>query len=780
MATGAVPAAERPALEVRDLVAGLARSRRQGETVALVDGVSLRVERGQAVGLVGESGCGKSMTALSALRLLPPGVQILSGQVLVGGRDLVALDEAAMRQVRGREVAAVFQDPMTSLTPTMTVGRQVAEAVKASPGARGAPRRARRAPARARALEVLALVGLPRPEERMAAYPHQLSGGQRQRVLIAQALVGGAPLLLADEPTTALDATVQAQILELLDDLRVRLGTALLLITHDMGVIAGRTDRVAVMYAGRVVEEAQTAELFAAPHHPYTEALLASLPRPGQGRDEPLATIPGRPPEAGSWPSGCRFAPRCRYATDVCEAVQPPLADQLAAGHPFACHHPVNTGATASLPPPAPVVLRDRPPPPPPVVCRDRPPPPAPVVCRDRPPPPAPVVCRDRPPVLATPGPDGGGPVLEVDRLVKEFPVGGRLWGGSPGSVKAVSDVSFALARGETFGLVGESGSGKTTLARMVVALEVPTSGDVRVNGTSLASMAPGALRRARRSIQPVFQDSLASLDPRSTIVDSVGEPLVVQAIGARRRRRGQVDRLLDEVGLSPDMAARRPHELSGGQRQRVGLARALALRPDLIVADEPVSALDVSIRAQILNLMIDLQSRYRLTYLFISHDLAVVRYVADRIGVMYMGKLVEVGPAAAVYDRPAHPYTAGLIRAVPALPAPPAPAPPAPPPPAPAPPAPAPPAPAPPGPAPPGPARPVPGEPASGAPPGEMPSALQPPSGCRFRTRCPRAAGRCAEEEPALATAGPGHLVACHFPEERPGGQPASPLRWA
>lgn len=671
-------------LEVRSLVTGL---RRSNHVVPVVDGLSLRLERATTLGLVGESGCGKTMTALSVMRLLPPGVEVLSGQILVNGRDVATLGESKMRQMRGRHVSAVFQDPMTSLTPTMTVGHQVSEALRVQRGRR-------RVKAMVAASELLSLVGLPRPRERLGDYPHQLSGGQRQRVLIAMALAGGAPLLIADEPTTALDVTIQAQILELLDDLKGRLGMALLLITHDMGVIAGRTDFVAVMYAGRIVEEAPTTELFGAPHHPYTEGLLASIPRQGQDASEPLSTIPGLPPNPEAFPPGCRFAPRCRYATDRCRAEDPPLTDPSGMGHAFACHHPVGFGPSVETA--APIRLK--------------------------------VPQQVSPPVKGLSGADA--PVLEVTHLVKEFPVAGEhLIRRSAASVKAVSDVSFVVARGETLGLVGESGSGKTTLARMVVALEVPTSGTVRVQGSDLASLKRRPLRRARRLIQPVFQDSFASLDPRMRVRTSISEPLVIQGIGTRTEQAGRVDDLLAEVGLSPETAKRHPHQLSGGQRQRVALARALALQPDLIVADEPVSALDVSVRAQILNLMHDLQRARGLSYLFISHDLSVVRYLADRIGVMYLGKLVELGSSRSVYDHPAHPYTASLIRAIPDP------------------------------------------DPVavrlrrSELPIGDIPSPIDPPSGCRFRTRCPKANDICKRIEPPLRQLRPGQLAACHFP---------------
>jgi peptide/nickel transport system ATP-binding protein len=659
--------------------------RRRRDSVRPVDGVSFTVRQGETVGLVGESGCGKTMTAMSIIKMLPSGGRITAGTVRLSGRDLVPLDAAQLRQVRGAQVATVFQDPMTSLNPTMTVGDQIAGPVRAHLGRS-------RAAARRRAEEVLGLVGVPRPAERLDAYPHQLSGGLRQRVMIAMALACEPRLLIADEPTTALDVTIQAQILRLLDDLRARLDMGMLLVTHDMGVIAGRADRVLVMYAGRIVEAASTGELFARPRHPYTEALLGAIPRMTQERGQDLYTIPGRPPDLSDPPAGCRFAARCRYATDRCRAEDPELAEPEP-GHGYACFHPRPDPAPAGAPPPAPAVT----------------------------PPP-----RSR---------AAAASLLDLDAVVKEFGVRRGVLQRTAASVKAVSGVSFQVAAGETFGLVGESGSGKTTIGRLIANLEQPDSGRIRFDGTDLGGLAGGALRRARRDVQLMFQDAYASLDPRMQVGSSLREPLIIQGIGDRRTRTARVAELLDGVGLPQAAAGRYPHEFSGGQRQRIGLARALALSPRLIVADEPVSALDVSIQAQVLNLMKSLQAQFGLTYIVISHDLSVVKYLADRIGVMYLGKLVETGLSASIYARPAHPYTAGLLEAIPA-----------------------------------------PDPVAERAKPaevikGDLPSALDPPSGCRFRTRCPIAQDQCAAEEPPLRAFGDDHLAACHFPL-----QPARP----
>jgi peptide/nickel transport system ATP-binding protein len=682
-------------LEVKDLHTHI-RLRRG--VVRAVEGVSFEVEAGETVGLVGESGCGKTVSGLSIMRLLPPAGRVVSGSIFFGGRDLVRLSEAEMRQVRGNEIAMVFQDPMTSLNPTMTIGRQIAEAVVIHKGvswARGLER----------AREVLGLVGMPNPDERLNYYPHQLSGGLRQRVMIAMALACDPKLLIADEPTTALDVTIQKQILELLDDLKAQIGMAMLLITHDLGVIAGRADRVVVMYAGRVVEEARTEELFFDTRHPYTEALMESIPQLDQDSSRPLYSIPGLPPDLSKPISGCPFAPRCRHATGICFEREPPLEEE-ASGHRFACFHPVSRpvvggqvgalGLDVSFEPRGRVVAGQ-------------------------------VV------VMEPPGPEDG--LVVLDGVSKEFPVtSGAVLQRRIGTIKAVSDVSFAIREGETFGLVGESGCGKSTIGRLVVALEKPTSGRVFFSGHEISRLTGRKLRKIRRDLQLMFQDPYASLDPRMRVATIVAEPLVIQGVASRAERRRIVADLLAEVGLPVSAAERFPHEFSGGQRQRIGLARALALRPKLIVADEPVSALDVSIRSQILNLMKQLQADHGLTYLFISHDLAVVRYLADRIGVMYLGKLVEVGSAEDIYSRPAHPYTAGLLAAIP-----------------------------------------VPHPTLERSKRGvilrgELPSQMNPPSGCRFRTRCPLAEEVCAVEEPPMVRFGREHYAACYFPLEAPG----------
>ncbi len=556
-------------------------------TVVAVDDVSFHVEEGECVGLVGESGCGKTTIGLSIVKLLPNVGHVTDGAIRLLGKDVVPMSQRAMCKVRGNHVGMIFQDPLTSLNPTMTIGHQISESVRLH---RGASRRA----ARRRALEVLDLVDMPQPMERLNAYPHELSGGLRQRVMIAMALACEPKLLIADEPTTALDVTIQAQILDLLDRLREELHMAVVLITHDMGVIAGRTDQMLVMYAGKIIEGASTEDVFTRMRHPYSEALLASVPKLDQDSSVRLMSIPGKPPELSERIYDCRFSPRCRYAQSDCKQSEPPLRQAAASGsgHVVACFHQVGVDAiTIELRPEAVVESADT------------------SVKID----PGALVRRksraqevEHEPVL-----------LEVGHVVKEFPVAaGAVIRRKVGSVKAVSDVSFTVRNGETFGLVGESGCGKTTIGRMVVALEPVSSGSIRFDKEEITQLKGSSLRGHRRDLQIMFQDPYASLDPRMRVGTILREPLVVQGIGDSKERNKRVEDLLDEVGMSKRAMDLYPHEFSGGQRQRIGLARALTLNPRLIVADEPVSALDVSIQAQILNLLKDLQTRRGLAYI--------------------------------------------------------------------------------------------------------------------------------------------------------------------
>jgi peptide/nickel transport system ATP-binding protein len=667
-----------PLLEIEDLHTEI---RLRSATVHALDGVSLNVEPGECLGIVGESGCGKTMTALSIMQLLPPGGHITGGSITLGGQEISALSDDGMRHVRGNEIGMIFQDPMTSLNPTMTVGDQIAET---SPS-----------------IEVLGLVGMPRPAERVGNYPHQLSGGMRQRVMIAMALACEPKLLIADEPTTALDVTIQKQILELIDDLRRRLGMAVILVTHDLGVIAGRADRAAVMYAGKVMETTSTVRLFANPRHPYTEALFGALPEKAADVTQRLYSIPGMPPDLTAPPSGCRFAARCRYVQDSCRETEPPLEGDTW-DHAFRCFFPVGTAGDDTDVTRLQVREMDH-------------------------------ATREH----AIANGDGQQPLLRTDGLVKNFSVtSGAVLQRKIGEVSAVAGVSFAIRPGQTFGMVGESGCGKTTIGRLIAGLEKVSDGSIILEGEDLTKLSRRERRRRSPKIQLMFQDSYASMDPRMRVGPILREPLAIQRIGSHQEQRDKIAAILDEVGLPRAAIERYPHEFSGGQRQRLGLARALILRPALVVADEPVSALDVSIQAQILNLMLDLQRDLGLTYLFISHDLSVVRYVSENIGVMYLGKMVEVGPADDVYYRPVHPYTRGLIDTVPI-------------------------------------ADPVAAQHREDkGVAGELPSAINPPSGCRFRTRCPRAQELCAAEEPPLRPfAANGHMAACHFPLREPEG---------
>jgi len=650
-----------------------------------VDDVTFRVEAGETLGLVGESGSGKTMTGMSIIRLLPPGGAVVGGSVRFDGVDLTTLDDDAVRRLRGNDIAMVSQDPMTSLNPTRTIGSQLREAYRIH-------RPSSRQEADRRAVEVLELVGMPRPRERLGAFPHELSGGMRQRVMIAIGLVCEPKLLIADEPTTALDVSIQAQILELLDDLKRRLSMAVVLITHDMGVIAGHADRVAVMYGGRIVEQAGTRALFADPQHRYTEALFESMPDLELDRQVDLATIPGTPPRLVGLGAMCRFAPRCRFAQDDCRSVDPALVE-VTPDHEHACFHPRGT-ATVALEDPG---RRRR--------------------------------TGERSDADAQ-------TVLEVTDVHKRFGLRPKRLFGPKRAVHAVSGVTLQVRAGETLGIVGESGCGKTTIGRMLVGLERPTDGSISFEGQTFRGMGRLTFRRRRRDLQMMFQDSAAALDPRMSVAALVAEPLAAQQVGTRAERQATVAELLDAVGLPADAAGRYPHEFSGGQRQRIAMARALALGPKVVVADEPVSALDVSVQAQILNLMRSLQDRFGLTYVVISHDLSLLKYLADRIGVMYLGRLVELGTSEEVYAAPRHPYTAGLIASIP---------------------------------------RPDPTRPRSPAVlGGELPSAVDPPSGCRFRTRCPLATQRCADELPLLLPDDGHHAVACHYPLT--GSRPAGP----
>ncbi len=651
--------------------------------VRAVEGISYGVRPGETVAIVGESGCGKSVSALSIMRLLAkPASRIVGGRIMFQGRDLLKLTEEDMRAIRGRDIAMIFQEPMTSLNPVLSIGLQLTEPLKIHLGMNDED-------AQARAVELMGMVGIPDGERRLSQFPHQFSGGMRQRVMIAIALACNPKLIVADEPTTALDVTIQAQILQLMKDLSRELGIAMVIITHNLGVVARYADRVNVMYAARMIEQGTAEDIFERPRHPYTVGLLRSVPRLDRPRGEKLETIEGLPPNLLDPPPGCRFAPRCPAAIAACTQSVPDLVE-IDAGHHSACiraRELAEKGPSGIGLPAVKAVAR------------------------------------------AGPGSDAGRPLVEVDKLTKHFVVsrGSRLLGRPSSMVRAVNDVDFAIQPRETLGLVGESGCGKTTVGRLILRLEQATSGNVLFEGESVTEAGREALTRLRRRIQVIFQDPYSSLNPRMTVGQILAEPLLVYKLADdRKAARKRVEELLEQVGLYGYMADRYPHELSGGQRQRVGIARALAMEPKFIVCDEPVSALDVSIQAQIINLLEDLQDRFGLTYLFIAHDLAVVRHISDRVVVMYLGRVMEVADRETLYANPQHPYTQALLDAVPV---------------------------------------PDPVGERSRAHRilgGEVPSPLHPPSGCVFRTRCPLASEECKRAVPELRKLGPDHHAAC------------------
>jgi oligopeptide/dipeptide ABC transporter ATP-binding protein len=621
-------------LEVTDLRVSFPAEK--GTRLEAVRGLSYQVRRGETLAIVGESGSGKSVSSLAVVGLLPSDARV-SGSVRFDGRELLGLDDKQMSRVRGAGIAMVFQDPLSALTPVYRVGEAIAAAIRVHRDV------SQRAAAR-RAVELLELVGIPDPARRAQAFPHEFSGGMRQRVMIAMAIANDPDVIVADEPTTALDVTVQAQILEVLATAKQATGAAIVLITHDLGVVAGFADRATVMYAGRPVETATVEELFAAPRMPYTAGLLGSLPRLDAGRGARLRSIPGAPPSLSELTTGCPFAPRCEFVIDRCRETEPELLE-IGRGRAAACHRTLEgldlmAGASGKGEP-----------------CD-----------ADA----GPDEAKPEEAKLEEAKPDdavAAEPVLVVRDLVKHHVLTkGSVFRHRVGTVRAVDGVSLDIAPGTTLALVGESGCGKTTTVMEVLRLRAPQAGSIRVLGRDLAELnrGRGVRRRSaslRAGIAAVFQDPLASLDPRLPVGDVLAEPLRTHGRGPTGRR---VRELLEMVGLEAGHANRFPREFSGGQRQRVAIARALALEPALVVLDEPVSALDVSVRAGILNLLADLQRELGLAYLFVSHDLAVVRHVADRVAVLNLGRVVEYGDADPVFEDPRHPYTRALLSAVP------------------------------------------------------------------------------------------------------------------
>jgi peptide/nickel transport system ATP-binding protein len=592
--------------------------------VRAVDGLSLAIQRGETFALVGESGCGKSMTALALMRLLPDNGAIGGGEVILEGQDVLSLPESAMRAVRGGRLGMIFQEPGTSLNPVMRIGAQIVEAIEAHTALRGAA-------ARAKAIDWLRRVGIPEPELRIDDYPFRMSGGQKQRVMIAMTLATEPDFLIADEPTTALDVTIQAQILDLLRDLQREQGMGLLLITHDLAVVAGMAQRVALMYAGQIIEVASADEFFRSPKHPYAQALLRALPDAGR-RGEPLAAIAGMVPALTQAFGGCRFAPRCASAMAPCADRAPDLT-RLGASRSVRCWLYAEGASPAAARAPA------------------------------------------APPAARASAPGSAGtkpPLLSVRGLRVRFPLRKGLLQRSAAHFEAVSGVSFDIQPGQTLALVGESGCGKTTTGKAIVQLlrsQALIDGQALLGGRNLFELQGEALQAARREIQIIFQDPFSSLNPRLRVFDILEEGLIALHPGidaAARRRR--LETLADQVGLRREALDRYPHEFSGGQRQRIAIARALAVQPKLIVCDEPTSALDVSVQAQILNLLDQLRRELGLSYLFITHNLGVVAYLADQVAVMQAGRIVEQGTGQDVLQRPQHPYTRSLLAAVPRL----------------------------------------------------------------------------------------------------------------
>ena len=674
-----------PLLEIRDLSTWLSSN---DDIVRAIEGLSLEINRGETYALLGESGCGKSMTALSVMRLLPDAGQIVGGAVKLAGEDLLAKPEIAMRDIRGRRVARIFQEPMLSLNPVMPIGAQIAETLKRHTALAGGA-------LDARVIELLNAVGIPDPARRRMEYPFQLSGGMKQRVMIAIALACGPELLIADEPTTALDVTIQAQILDLLRELQKKTGMSVLLITHDLAVVAEMAQRVAVMYAGEIVETASREQFFSRPAHPYSRKLFDSLPG-NHRRGEMLAVIRGSVPPLTQEFTACRFAERCDHAWDLCRSAIPSWHDlgdgQGARCHLFAADQRPRRDAAGKQA----------------------------------------ATARPQQSTSVNDLPVEANPLLQVENLQVHFPIRSGVLRRVTASVKAVDGVSLSIAAGRTLGLVGESGCGKTTVGKGILRLVEPTGGRVLFAGEDLARLTRAELRAKRNQVQIIFQDPYASLNPRMRVAEVIEEGMAALGIGANAADRARrIDALLLEVGLAPEMKQRYPHEFSGGQRQRIAIARALSVEPRLIVCDEPTSALDVSVQAQILNLLKSLQDKMGLAYLFITHNISVVEFLAHEVAVMYLGRIVESGSVDDVLNSPQHPYTRALLSAVPMI------------------------------------------DPAARREiirlKGDLPSPVNPPPGCYFHPRCPQAMPECAAHYPARTQLAAAHAVHCHL--YKPGG---------
>ncbi|CAH1073960.1 ABC transporter ATP-binding protein [Candidatus Nitrotoga sp. 1052] len=651
----------------------------------IVDDISFSIKQGETFALLGESGCGKSMTALSLMRLLPDGIRIASGDIKLDEEDILALPEYAMRKVRGGQMAMIFQEPGLSLNPVMTVGDQIAEALKLHQKLRGDE-------IRPRCVELLEQVGISDAFRRANEYPFQLSGGMKQRVMIAMALAGQPKLLIADEPTTALDVTIQAQVLKLLRDTQQKTGMALLLITHDLGVVAQMAHQVGVMYAGQIIEQAPREQLFARPAHPYTQKLFAALPDAGRS-GQPLAAIPGNVPPLGASLAACRFAPRCDKAWALCHD-QVPEWTQLENGQGVRCHLYTSQIGSDKLNLNVPL---------------------------------SPGSSTASGEVAGEEGSDSS--LLQVENLQVHFPIHKGILKRTVGHVKAVDGVSMNIPAGRTLALVGESGCGKTTVGKALLQLITPTAGSVRFAGHELIGISARQLRKQRAGMQMIFQDPYASLNPKMRVAEILQEGMDALSIANNSdERQRRIDELLEQVGLEKASKWRYPHEFSGGQRQRIAIARVLAVNPNLLICDEPTSALDVSVQAQILNLLKSLQQQLGLSYLFISHNLAVVEYLAHEVYVMYLGRIVERGTVKEVLHAPKHPYTQALLSAVPRIDG-------------------------------------------QGMKTvrlaGETPSPSNPPQGCHFHTRCAHAMAECHKEYPGETIITATHRVHCYLAAE-------------
>lgn len=676
--------ADAPVLSVRNLSIAYATAGRQLE---VVHGVDLDLAAGETLGLVGESGSGKSSTLLGIARLLPSNATIVDGTVSLGGIDLVTASESALREVRGTQLSVLYQDALRALNPVMRVGRQIEEVLAAHGRGDGAAEVV---------VDRLTEVGMPDPARRARAYPHQFSGGMRQRAMTAMALALRPGVLLADEPTTALDATIQAQVLDLLRHLAAELGSATIFVSHDLGAVAGITDRVAVMYDGRIIETGATSEVYANPRHPYTAGLLRSVPRLDRSLHR-LPFIAGQPPSPDDWTAGCRFRARCPVATDVCAEVDPPLVD-VVAGHASACHHPDQAPTAFDG-----VSLET-----------------------------AVSVALDRADGVE---PDAG-PTADGDVALFSIRDGRRHFADKQGApIRAVDGVDLSIFKGEFLGLVGESGCGKSTLGRIIAGLDSVDSGEVDFDGRSVRGLNARSRRALRRRSQMIFQEPRSSLDRKMTVGDQIWEGLRNAGVG-RDRRSARTGELLELVGLPAEAALEYPSSFSGGQAQRIAIARALSVEPDLVIADEAVSSLDVSIKGQVVNLLRDLQLELGLSVLFISHDLAVVRQVSDRVAVMYLGKMVEVAETETLFNAPRHPYTQALLSAIPV------------------------------------PDPQVEKQRRRILLSGDVPSPANPPSGCRFHTRCQIGPTVhpdrtiCRTEVPEMRDVA-GSMTACHFAED-------------